>query len=64
LPSLDFVVLSHHGDHFDRVAARDLRLGDIDLCLIHLGGTRIAGILLTEVHYLRHGDSYRLGLEA
>jgi L-ascorbate metabolism protein UlaG (beta-lactamase superfamily) len=145
LPSLDFVVLSHHhGDHFDRIAARDLdhglpiltephaarklrrqgfrapdalstwesrvitrddaevrltslpgqhaprplgylvppvmgalldfsrggqrllrlyitgdtlmhdgiraiaeRFGDIDLCLIHLGGTRIAGILLT-----------------
>ena len=23
------------------------RFGDIDLCLIHLGGTKIAGILLT-----------------
>jgi L-ascorbate metabolism protein UlaG (beta-lactamase superfamily) len=31
-------------DGINQIAAR---FGDIDLCLIHLGGTRIAGILLT-----------------
>jgi L-ascorbate metabolism protein UlaG (beta-lactamase superfamily) len=34
--------LMHEGIH--RIAER---YGDIDLCLIHLGGTRIAGLLLT-----------------
>ncbi len=33
--------------HFDRLAEIPQRYPDIDLCLIHLGGTRIAGILLT-----------------
>jgi hypothetical protein len=33
------------------------RFPDIDLCLIHLGGTRIAGILLT----MERGEAYRLG---
>ena len=33
--------------HFDRLAEIPPRYPDIDLCLIHLGGTRIAGILLT-----------------
>lgn len=33
--------------HFDRLAEIPERYPDIDLCLIHLGGTRIAGILLT-----------------
>jgi L-ascorbate metabolism protein UlaG (beta-lactamase superfamily) len=31
----------------DRLAEIPARFPDIDLCLIHLGGTRIAGILLT-----------------
>jgi len=31
----------------DGIRAIAKRFGDIDLCLIHLGGTRIAGILLT-----------------
>ena len=33
--------------HFDRLAEIPQRYPDIDSCLIHLGGTRIAGILLT-----------------
>jgi L-ascorbate metabolism protein UlaG (beta-lactamase superfamily) len=32
---------------FDRLHEVPVRYPDIDLCLIHLGGTRIAGILLT-----------------
>jgi L-ascorbate metabolism protein UlaG (beta-lactamase superfamily) len=37
------------GDTLMHDGIRDIaeRFGDIDLCLIHLGGTRIAGILLT-----------------
>jgi L-ascorbate metabolism protein UlaG (beta-lactamase superfamily) len=31
----------------DRIAEVPHRFPDIDLCLIHLGGTRVAGILLT-----------------
>ncbi|HET9974113.1 MAG TPA: hypothetical protein VFQ68_38180 [Streptosporangiaceae bacterium] len=44
-----FMSLSRHGCHIHVVAggAGTSRTGDIDLCLIHLGGTRIAGILLT-----------------
>lgn len=33
--------------HFERLGEIPQRYPDIDLCLIHLGGTRIAGILLT-----------------
>jgi len=32
---------------FDRLAEIPRRFPDIDLCLIHLGGTRVAGVLLT-----------------
>jgi L-ascorbate metabolism protein UlaG (beta-lactamase superfamily) len=37
------------GDTLMHEGIRDIaeRFGDIDLCLIHLGGTRIAGVLLT-----------------
>jgi L-ascorbate metabolism protein UlaG (beta-lactamase superfamily) len=31
----------------DRIAEVPRRYPDIDLCLIHLGGTRVAGVLLT-----------------
>jgi L-ascorbate metabolism protein UlaG (beta-lactamase superfamily) len=53
---LDFETDGHHrlrlyitGDTLmhDRLADIPRRFPDIDLCLLHLGGTRVAGILLT-----------------
>src|SRR3712207_2490214 len=59
----------------DRIEEIPRRYGDIDLCLVHLGGTRIAGILLTMdadqgvrfLHVVRphttvplHYDDYRV----